>query len=105
MAQVVWLEPAELDLEEIAEYIALDDPAAADEFVTRVLNRVKLLIDHPRIGTVIPELPESKYRQLIVGPCRIFHRIEEDKVYIVHIRRSEQLFRPSLLDELDTEAS
>lgn len=105
MAQVIWLEPAELDLEEIAEYIALDDPEAADEFVTRVLNRAKLLIDHPRIGTFIPELPESKYRQLIVGPCRIFHRIEEDKVYIVHVRRSEQLFRPSLLDELDAEAS
>ena len=105
MAQVIWLEPAELDLEEIAEYIALDDPAAANEFVSRVLKRVRLFIDHPRIGTFIPELPESKYRQLIVGPCRIFHRIEEDMVYIVHIRRSELLFRPSLLDEIDTEAS
>lgn len=105
MARVIWLEPAELDLEEIAEYIALDDPEAANEFVARVLKRVRLLIDYPRIGTFVPELPESKYRQLIVGPCRIFHRIEDDKVYIVHVRRSEQLFRPSLLDELDTEAS
>ncbi len=36
------------------------------------------------------------YRQLIVSPCRIFYRIEEKAVYIVHILRGEQLVRKEL---------
>ena len=33
MARLIWTEPALLDLEEIAEYIALDKPSAAKKLV------------------------------------------------------------------------
>ncbi len=39
MAEVIWTEPALADLEAIAEYIALDNPKAAREFVQRVIYR------------------------------------------------------------------
>jgi toxin ParE1/3/4 len=47
MAEVVWSEPALADLEAIADYIALENPAAAAEFVQRVLAHVDQLAEHP----------------------------------------------------------
>ncbi len=36
MAQIIWTEPALLDLNEIAEYIAIDKPSAAIRLVQKV---------------------------------------------------------------------
>ena len=43
MARLIWTEPALLDLNEVAEYIALDDPAAASKMVQTVFDRVERL--------------------------------------------------------------
>ena len=41
MAQVIWTDPALEDLNEIAEYIALDKPSAAKWLVHEVLVKLK----------------------------------------------------------------
>jgi len=43
MAQIIWTEPALLDLNEIAEYIALDKPDAARRLVKQVFSSVDVL--------------------------------------------------------------
>jgi plasmid stabilization system protein ParE len=40
MARVIWTEPALSDLDGIADYIALEDPAAAKRLVRKVFLRV-----------------------------------------------------------------
>jgi len=40
MAQIIWTEPVLLDLNEIAEYIALDKPDAARHLVKHVFSCV-----------------------------------------------------------------
>ena len=40
MAQIIWTEPALFDLNEIAEYIALDKADAARRLVNRVFESV-----------------------------------------------------------------
>lgn len=102
MAEIIWLDPAVFDLEEIVGYIALDNPDAADRLVYRILKHLDQLIDHPLSGPVPPELPNSEYRQIVEPPCRIFYKIQKDIVYIVNVRRSEQLFRPGrFVDEVE----
>lgn len=101
MAQLVWTEPALSDLEGIAEYIALDNPAAASRLVGKVFDRVERLEEHPSSGRRVPELPRSPYREVIVSPCRIFYRAEEDMVYILHVMRGERLLREFMLTERD----
>ena len=98
MARLIWTEPALLDLDEVAEYIALDDPAATPRFVQKVFGRVKRLEAHPNSGKRPPELTRTHYREVIVAPCRIFYRVEKDAVYILYIIRSERLLRAYLLD-------
>jgi len=99
MARLIWTEPALLDLDEIAEYIALDDPLAAAQYVQRVFDRVERLEAHPKSGKRPPELQRSPYREVIVPPCRVFYRIEGDAVYVLYVMRSERLLRTYLLDQ------
>jgi len=98
MARLIWTEPALLDLDEIAEYIALDDPVAASRYVKKVFDRVERLETHPKSGKRPCELPRSPYREVVIPPCRVFYRIEEETVCVLYIMRSERLLRPYLLD-------
>jgi toxin ParE1/3/4 len=103
VAEVIWTDPALDQLEEIAEYIALDKPDAASNLVKTIFSTVDRLTQFPESGHVPPELPDSIYRQLYVRPCRIFYRNDDDVVLIVHVMREERQLRRFLLDpELDS---
>ena len=92
MARIIWTEPALQDLDQIADYISLDKPTAANRFVQRVFQRVDQLATYPKIGSVPNELNGTPYRQLVIPPVRIFYREQDDKVYIVYIMRGERHF-------------
>lgn len=91
MAEVVWTEPALSDLDAIADYIALENPAAAAELVQRVLDHVGQLARHPLSGPEVPEMPGGRYRQLSEPPCRVIYRVTKRTVYVVHVLRAERL--------------
>jgi toxin ParE1/3/4 len=96
MAKVIWADPAIQDLDAIADYIALDKPAAARQLVQQVLKAVEMLQEFPQMGSLPTELLGLPYRQLVVSPCRIFYRAEKKVVYVVHVLRGEQLVRREL---------
>ena len=97
MAQIVWSEPALADLEEVAEYIALDKPSAASGLVSDILTKVERLKEFPNSGRKPPEFPRgTRYRELVVGPCRIFYRDGKSEIYIIYVMRSERLLRKEL---------
>ena len=98
MAEIVWTDPALNDLEAIADYIALQDPAAAAGVVKRVFEHVGQLADHPESGVRLSELKRSRYRQLVEPPCRIFYRYDGGTVYVLHVMRAERLLRKRRLD-------
>lgn len=99
MAEIVWTEPALTDLDAIADYISLDDPAAASRFVKKVFEHISQLAEHPEIGSIPPELGNSRYRQIVESPCRIFYRYDGRTAFILYVMRSERLLRPSRLSE------
>jgi toxin ParE1/3/4 len=90
MAQIIWIEPALFDLKEIAEYIALDKVEAAHRLVNRVFESVDQLKQFPEVGWEPPELDDLTYRQIILNPCRIFYRLGQDKLYILHVMQSKR---------------
>lgn len=98
MAEVIWTEPALSDLDAIADYIALDDPEAARALVQRVFHHVEQLAEHPESGPKPPELKGWRYRQVIEPPCRVFYRVDGERVYILHVMRSEQLLSRDRLE-------
>ena len=105
MAQVIWTEPALQDLNEIAEFIALDKTSAANILVQKVFSVTERLEKYPKSGRKLPELESSRYLELVVNPCRIFYRVEKDKVFILYVMRSERMLRNYLLDDRANESS
>ncbi|MCL5049612.1 MAG: type II toxin-antitoxin system RelE/ParE family toxin [Firmicutes bacterium] len=98
MAEVIWTQPALNELDAIAEYIALDNPVAASHFVKKVFNKTASLEDFPKSGKIPAELAESIYRELVVPPCRIFYREDDDRAFILYVMREERQLRNFMLE-------
>lgn len=98
MAQVVWTEPALADLDAVADYIAIENPRAASALVQRVFAHVEQLAAHPESGSRPQEFARnSRYRQIVEPPCRVFYRVDGDRVLILHVMRSERKLRATRL--------
>lgn len=98
MAEIIWTEPALLNLNDIAEYIALNNPTAAANLVYTVFSKIERLEQFPKSGKPPVEIPELNYREVVIPPCRVFYRIEKNAVYIVYICREERSLRKFLIE-------
>lgn len=99
MVKIVWAEPALIDLDEIAEYIALDKPSATKKLVRDVFAKVKRLKKFPKSGKRPFELQNTDYREIIIGPCRIFYRYSNDNIFILYVMRGERELKLYILEE------
>lgn len=85
MAEVVWSEKALARLQEISDYIAESNPAAAAKIVDGISLRVDQLESHPESGYRYEEstLP---IRILVYGKYRIAYVVEgKDRVSILGV--------------------
>ncbi len=103
MAALIWTEPALHNLDAIADYIALEDPQAARGLVQRVFHHVKQLVEQPDSGSRPPEMRQSRYRQIVEAPCRVFYRYDGESVFILCVMRGEMRLRKSRLFRRDRE--
>jgi toxin ParE1/3/4 len=101
MAEIVWTEPALNDLDAIADYIALDKPAAAGELVQRIFSHIEQLTTYPDSGSMPAELPGSRYRQIVESPCRVIYRHDGKAIYILYVVRGERHLRKAVLKKRD----
>jgi toxin ParE1/3/4 len=101
MAELIWTEPALYDLDAIADYIALDNPQAARRLVKRVFQRIEQLAEQPESGSRPPEMRQSRYRQMVEAPCRIFYRYDGVRIFVLYVMRGEMRFRKARLIKRD----
>ncbi|MFY0678533.1 MAG: type II toxin-antitoxin system RelE/ParE family toxin [Neptuniibacter sp.] len=99
MAQVIWTGPALDNLNDIAEYIELSNPIAAQDLVQNIFEKVERLEDQPLSGRKPPEIEEFEYREVIANPCRIFYKVDAEKAYILFVLRQEQDLKKYLLSK------
>ncbi|MEP7729418.1 type II toxin-antitoxin system RelE/ParE family toxin [Marinomonas primoryensis] len=97
MAQIIWTEPALNNLNDIAEYIAVSNPYAARQLVESVFSKVQRLEQFPDSGRIPEEISTLYYREVVVNPCRVFYKVDNDSVYILHLLRQERDLRKFLL--------
>lgn len=95
--QISW-SPLALDrLQDIVSYIASDNPAAADDWLTDVFAAVERLADFPLSCRVVPEIGVSRIREVILGNYRIIYS-SRDHIQILTVRSRWQQLSPDLLD-------
>jgi toxin ParE1/3/4 len=99
MAQIIWSEAALDDVNDIAEYIALNNYNAAKKLVKTIFESTKRLKNFPESGRRPPEINSSRYGEIVVGPCRVFYRHDNPKVYILYVMRRERALRNFILED------
>lgn len=99
MAEIIWTEPALSDLNDIAEYIALENLVAAKHLVQTVFAKVERLETFPESGRIPPELEHLSYREVVASPCRVFYKQDDEKVFILFVMREERDLRKFLLSK------
>jgi toxin ParE1/3/4 len=96
--QVNWTDPALRRVDEIAFYIAQDDPDAAENWAIGLLDAVGRLAAFPESGRIVPELGSRTVRELVHGSYRVFYRVQT-AVEVLSVRHGSQLIRPEELHE------
>ncbi len=89
--RLIWSPLAVDRASEIANYIATDKPSAAEKWVNTVFSKVEQLKSSPEIGRIVPEINDSRFRELIYGNYRIIYRIEKKQISILTIRHGKQI--------------
>ncbi|MCW5910805.1 MAG: type II toxin-antitoxin system RelE/ParE family toxin [Cyclobacteriaceae bacterium] len=93
MVKILWSDLALEDLKAIHEYISKDSRFYADRFVSKLIDRVEQLENHPRSGRQVPEIGKEDVRELIEGNYRIIFRIKADHIGIARIHHSARLLK------------
>jgi plasmid stabilization system protein ParE len=97
--RILWA-PLALDrVEEAADYIACDMPAAAIRWVESLFARVELLAKSPAQGRIVPESRRQDIREIQHQGYRMIFRIDERKVVILTVRHSRREFDYEELNE------
>ncbi len=89
--RVIWTELSVKKLEEIADYISIDNQASAKKWVIDIQKSVTKLTDFPELGRIVPEIERKEIRELIQGNYRIIYKKTESEVIILTIRNFSQL--------------
>ena len=86
MFDVTWLDSAERDLNDLADYIAEHDSLNMAEYVVaKILDVTAALASHPDAGAYVKELESignREYRQVFFKPYRVIYRVAGRKVFI-----------------------
>lgn len=91
---------ARSDLLQLRRYvIGRFDAATWSRSLTKLRDRVALLVQQPRLGTVPPELAElgiDRYLELAVDRDRIIYELRDDTVFILIVVDHRRDFRAVL---------
>jgi toxin ParE1/3/4 len=86
MGKIKWTEESERWLRDIHDYIAQDNPEAAQRVVTGIYDRAQILVEFPKIGHIYRVESEGEIRILLYGHYRIAYLLrQEDRVEILGV--------------------
>jgi addiction module RelE/StbE family toxin len=91
--KLIWTKEALFRLQEIDEYISRDNPAAATDFVDKLISLAETVFDNPKKGRVVPELSLENIRELLFRNYRIVYLIKKSSVEVLTVFEGHQLLK------------
>jgi len=80
-----WTQRAEADPEEIGDYIAADDPAAAERWMGKLLEKARSAAEAPLAGRMVPEIRMESVREVFLRTYRIVYRVRGERVVVLTV--------------------
>ncbi len=76
--KIIWTERASDDLGALVRYVARQNPDAARSMGYGIYDRAQVLAEFPEIGSVVHELNDPAWRQLVFRSYRIVYRLDHE---------------------------
>ena len=79
---------AEIDLEEIGDFIARDNPVRAETFIDELRDYCRNLAEPPEFRRVVTDFKGRPLRKALFGNYQVYYspQIKADGIEIIHIR-------------------
>ena len=71
-------------------YADQQSPEVRKRLVGEVVVQTERLADFPESGRIVPEFGRANLRELIYPPFRIVYRLEDSRICIIRVWRSER---------------
>jgi len=84
---------ADTDIERICDYIAQDNPDAADRLDERIHRAIQLLARFPGMGHTRSDVNDKRYLFWAVGNYVIAYRVEPKELVVVRVVHGARDFR------------
>lgn len=82
------------DLDDIRSWYADQQvPAVGDKLLREIVSQIERLGSFPESGRVVPEFGITNLREIICLPFRIIYRLDESRIRVVRVWRSERLLK------------
>ena len=82
---IYWTARARADLTAIGDYIAQDDPAAAERWMLKLVGAAEKAATFPLAGRLVPEVGRADLREVLLRSYRLVYRVTAARVEIVTV--------------------
>ena len=97
---VKWATPAKRDLKQIHDYIAKDSKFYAQKISQDMIDKSEQLENFPESGRIVPEIGDSKIREVIIYSYRLIYEVLPNGIQILALIHSKRNFSSDNLSEL-----
>jgi plasmid stabilization system protein ParE len=95
---IEWTQRAAADLRAIDDYVAGDDPAAAERWVGRLIAKAEAAARLPMAGRVVPEKRRADIREVFLRTYRIVYRVRQGSILVLTVFEGHRQFPPGEAD-------
>ncbi|NRB39210.1 MAG: type II toxin-antitoxin system RelE/ParE family toxin [Pseudomonadales bacterium] len=88
--KITWSALAVEQAREIASYIALDKPSAAENWIDGIFESVDRLVEFPQSGRMVPEIKRNEIREIVQGSYRVIYKVQETQILILLVKAYRQ---------------
>ncbi|MEW6275907.1 MAG: type II toxin-antitoxin system RelE/ParE family toxin [Bacillota bacterium] len=81
------------DLDEIFDYIMVDNPQAAARMLDRIMQALRRLEKFPHSGAPLLDRSFKNFRMVIIDPYIAFYRFIDNRVYVYRILHGARNYR------------
>ncbi|KUG23982.1 death on curing protein, doc toxin [hydrocarbon metagenome] len=70
-------------------------PDVGERLIKEIISQIERLSEFPESGRIVPEFNIGNLREIIFSPFRSVYRLDDNKIKIIRIWRSERLLKIS----------
>ena len=97
LRRLFWTDRALTDLEAIGDYIARDNPSAAERWIAQLMAVAESAAQIPLAARRVPELGRDDVREIFKRTYRIVYRVTDKRVEVLTVFEGHRLFPDDVL--------